>query len=1683
MESNMVQVGGVAVKIRMSWKKESKRLLGLMTTMVAAERQLRDNNFIRSKRRVAFLRPDWWVDGTEPKTPWDQALISDDDSESMSWCWLAQKPVLSVTEVIAVVNLNPGSGLGLHEWGVVWYNREKRWIRTSWEEKVTPTMAGWKQAMEQGVTARQGDRGKWWIRYADAEVVNHCGVDESMLVAGGWMWQWWRKANRGGRQYAPLGALQQWCDRCITTPANPLQPRKVDACLRGPMELETLPRRLWTGEAPEEMRDEGAGWWVEDAEWKGVALSPPTSPSGGKRTMARILSWNVDGWNEKLSEGWWHTLLKGEIDIWMGQDLRWTKDAGARYRRALRFTQWGGSQPRLYMSPPGKGMKAGGTGIALRTSWGLRSVESGEDKRGWGRYTWDMLAGAGHRRLLTITLYAPGEGMAAALWQEGELDSCGAKAGAQKGDREVITPWWFVLTDVQDEIEQRKGPGVEVLLTGDFNFSPVTQAHTPEGARWIRFLAETGLVVVSKTAEGGVHLPSYRHGAAETSIDHVLASPGIAPSIQVGVLDGDAKSAYSSCHMPMVITFPIYEVLGLVDADMTRPPPQGGRARQRRIRRGNVDQVKAYQAALEGTPASEDGKERAKPGLWTETVSEAISTAREMATEQEKRERDPVTGNPERSEELQVAMDSAMQQVTATLAAAQKCAFPEGKNGKTTRQPDGWSPYVAQVGKARRLLMKIKRLCLVVPINWAKVLGVVNRAAALLPPEATKTRAACPTARATTECLHAPPVGAKRREVSRWLADILQLSHALQRSMQGSIRTAQRLRISERMEGRERHRRTGRIRAYLDSMLERPPRDGGLLALTSMDPTGSFLEVESDPEKLKLAMATLFRRWMGHQREREWMKEGREGKLWEDTEEGRRTRIEVAEGATTADKVGLEGELAQIFPYLLRKKLKNGHVICPEDFANLMDDFTDEEWCDYFRYKSSSTSPGLSETSVDMIRCTTAAIFAQLRQLAQLPLRTGQVFEQWYHQLLRPIPKVAGTTLAELQRPLMLLEVFRKAFGGILIKRVHAIFHKLSALEENHHAFKKNSSLDHTGMNTVLIIEDANAHYKELHAASLDIKRAYDTGERTIVQEMAMRRLGLPEAYISLAVTMDRGNLTEVVTGHGLSGTVEGGTFRTETGYPQGADESPLLFVGGMDIPLTWSNNPEEFKKNAYFMETEGDTDVGTNAEAYADDVLAISGTEEGLQRSMTPFTVSAAVFGWEWSIKKCIHLAHLPRRILRGKKKGEMEFVEEGGSKVKDIYIHDPWEVKPPQIIPFQRADVAFRYLGIHLDMWGNWGDQVAVLKHKVNQSVKTVKRHVGSSDGVSTVVNMVLRRQALFPLKFAPSLREDVEAIERPARHLWLQAQGMARTTSRPLTEMSCAQAGLGYLSWWDETHLDQLTYLLCKIQDTDKAGQLLRASLWRLRRTTAARRCPLDSHESGGEDEGTNHEWLGRLIAWMRSRKLSIRDFYLHPSPTHRLLMQGPNFIPHSHPDLPAILDLQTGYDWVVALGPRELALAPEVSRGVMDGGGVLDSVEAQKRDGDSPRRGKARKQESEAAGQEWLVEMQSVAVAWLGTVKTVMEADPGFSTSQIPVRRHTVVAWVEEGEDNVPITRLGRVMTRTAESLEVITMPACGGGVVRPRRAASGGVESHPHHSRWGACMEEKIGALHSSSQAQ
>ena len=104
-----------------------------------------------------------------------------------------------------------------------------------------------------------------------------------------------------------------------------------------------------------------------------------------------------------------------------------------------------------------------------------------------------------------------------------------------------------------------------------------------------------------------------------------------------------------------------------------------------------------------------------------------------------------------------------------------------------------------------------------------------------------------------------------------------------------------------------------------------------------------------------------------------------------------------------------------------------------------------------------------------------------------------------------------------------------------------------------------------------------------------------------------------------------------------------------------------------------------------------------------------------------------------------------------------------------------------------------------------------MALVKSRTQDAVRIARKHGLSADGAALVINMVLRRRALYALKFAACFEGNVDEIERPARHYYLHSRGMAKTTSRGLTETRVEEGGLGYFSWWDEIHLEQQTYLL--------------------------------------------------------------------------------------------------------------------------------------------------------------------------------------------------------------------------------------------------------------------------------
>ena len=102
--------------------------------------------------------------------------------------------------------------------------------------------------------------------------------------------------------------------------------------------------------------------------------------------------------------------------------------------------------------------------------------------------------------------------------------------------------------------------------------------------------------------------------------------------------------------------------------------------------------------------------------------------------------------------------------------------------------------------------------------------------------------------------------------------------------------------------------------------------------------------------------------------------------------------------------------------------------------------------------------------------------------------------------------------------------------------------------------------------------ERAERNHQPLTGVFLDIKKAYDSVERGAGKAMALRRLGVDEETIEYLVHVDRGNTNWVRTGWEALRKEEGRSqprFESRRGMPQGAAESPLLWVVFFDMILS----------------------------------------------------------------------------------------------------------------------------------------------------------------------------------------------------------------------------------------------------------------------------------------------------------------------------------------------------------------------------------------------------------------------------------------------------------------------------------------------------------------------------------
>jgi hypothetical protein len=145
--------------------------------------------------------------------------------------------------------------------------------------------------------------------------------------------------------------------------------------------------------------------------------------------------------------------------------------------------------------------------------------------------------------------------------------------------------------------------------------------------------------------------------------------------------------------------------------------------------------------------------------------------------------------------------------------------------------------------------------------------------------------------------------------------------------------------------------------------------------------------------------------------------------------------------------------------------------------------------------------------------------------------KNKEVPEGWADGVLCPIPKKPGDTTLQNMRPIGLLEVIRKVWTGIIIRRIQAQWDKRSLLHPLWHRYRWRNGTDTAIIRVLDAFELARETKKPLWVTLWDISKLFDSIAPNFMK-LAWARLGIPPDVIHYLTSLGQGGLTFPWTPH-----------------------------------------------------------------------------------------------------------------------------------------------------------------------------------------------------------------------------------------------------------------------------------------------------------------------------------------------------------------------------------------------------------------------------------------------------------------------------------------------------------------------------------------------------------------------
>jgi len=312
--------------------------------------------------------------------------------------------------------------------------------------------------------------------------------------------------------------------------------------------------------------------------------------------------------------------------------------------------------------------------------------------------------------------------------------------------------------------------------------------------------------------------------------------------------------------------------------------------------------------------------------------------------------------------------------------------------------------------------------------------------------------------------------------------------------------------------------------------------------------------------------------------------------------------------------MGIEENVAnELWTGMTNKELNEEAKVESEGLDQYLPTF--EEFCEYIKTLNPRSAGGPSGLTYVLVQYWPENVKKRVYNALKEAWEKRKIIPGWGRRFLKPIPKICEPGLEDL-RPFMLIEVTRKIWVGLIMKKIADFWDRWGLIDDAQHAYIRGKGTGTALSQLINGMETARDFGTDIYISSWDMTRAFDSVGKKFLRRCLVR-LGVPAGLAAFIISLDdEGHVfvkcpynVEVANG-GINELEEiGYKFMTKKGTGQGDMPSPLLWVATLDTLLTsMAKLGSEFKVQDIVGQTYNCKEV-----ASADNLQSMEATLRGL--------------------------------------------------------------------------------------------------------------------------------------------------------------------------------------------------------------------------------------------------------------------------------------------------------------------------------------------------------------------------------------------------------------------------------------------------------------------------------------